>query len=139
MLKQRTLNCEEKSSKRKAVTVSRLAKLFVLVPLLANVACEFDPLGGWGSCFFQCPVSLPANGNFAEIITGSSVWGSSATDVFAVGLGGRILHYDGNTWSAQASGRAVWLKGVWGSSATDVFAVGEDSTILHYDGSDWRR
>ena len=29
------------------------------------------------------------------------VWGSSATNVFAVG--GTILHYDGNTWSAQAS------------------------------------
>ena len=24
------------------------------------------------------------------------VWGSSATDVFAVGWGGTILHYDGN-------------------------------------------
>ena len=32
------------------------------------------------------------------------VWGSSATDVFAVGVGGIILHYDGNPegiWSAM--------------------------------------
>ena len=56
-------------------------------------------------------------------------------------MGRTILHYDGNTWSAQASGAtggAFGLFGVWGSSATDVFAVGGlfEETILHYDGSD---
>ena len=32
------------------------------------------------------------------------VWGSSASDVFAVGDGGTILHYDGSAWSAMSSG-----------------------------------
>ena len=65
------------------------------------------------------------------------VWGGSAMDVFAVGGVGTILHYDGNTWSAQASGTTGLLLGVWGSSATDVYVVGDNNTILHYDGTDW--
>ncbi|MDY6835720.1 MAG: hypothetical protein SVY53_13060, partial [Chloroflexota bacterium] len=65
------------------------------------------------------------------------VWGSSSTDVFAVGGDGTILHYDGSDWSGMTSPTSRWFSGVWGSSSTDVFAVGGDGTILHYDGSDW--
>ncbi len=74
------------------------------------------------------------------IETGSAlngVWGSSSTDVFAVGAGGTILHYNGTTWGTQSSGTTSNLYGVWGSSAADVFAVGADATILHYDGMSW--
>jgi len=71
------------------------------------------------------------------------VWGSSGSDVFAVGSNGTILHYNGSTWSSMTSGTTNALLGVWGSSGTDVFAVGgySDSsyhgTILHYNGSTW--
>ena len=65
----------------------------------------------------------------------------SATDVFAVGFGGTILHYDGATWSAMTSGVTGPLEGVWGSSGSDVFAVenwgNSANAILHYDGSSW--
>ena len=54
------------------------------------------------------------------------VWGTSGTDVFAVGQGGTILHYDGTTWSEMESVAANCLHGIWGSSSTDVFAVGVD-------------
>jgi hypothetical protein len=64
-------------------------------------------------------------------------WGTSGTDVFAVGLGGTILHYGGSAWSAMSSGTTNPLYGVWGVSGTDVFAVGATGTILHYDGSAW--
>jgi hypothetical protein len=67
----------------------------------------------------------------------SSVWGSSGTDVFAVGGTGTILHYDGSTWSPMTSGTTNNLSSVWGSSGTDVFAVGNFGTILHYNGSAW--
>ena len=67
-----------------------------------------------------------------------SVWGSSGSDVFAVGDGGTILHYDGSGWSPQVSGTTLNLDGVWGSSGSDVFAVGPGGTILHYDGTVWR-
>ena len=74
-----------------------------------------------------------------------SVWGSSATDVFAVGQNGVILHYDGTSWRAESSGTTNALVGVWGTSANDVFAVGYSNfippglgeVILHYDGTSW--
>ena len=84
------------------------------------------------------------------------VWGSAsvgtggkADDVFAVGNGGTILHYDGNdvdngTWTAMTSGTTRALRAVWGSSsvnpvtglANDIFVV-DCSEMYHYDGSTW--
>ncbi len=42
--------------------------------------------------------------SWSEMTTGSSkffrgVWGSSGSNVFAVGESGAILHYDGLSWS----------------------------------------
>ena len=72
------------------------------------------------------------------------VWGSSDHDVFAVGVNGTILHYDGSNWRRMESGADDYtISAVWGSSDHDVFAVGWDSQIstliLHYDGVRWRR
>src|SRR6266571_7479780 len=66
-----------------------------------------------------------------------AVWGAGANDVFVVGAGGKILHYNGTRWAAQPSGTASTLAGVWGSSGSDVFAVGRGGRILHYDGTTW--
>jgi len=70
------------------------------------------------------------------------VWGSSASDVFAVGSGGTILHYNGSAWNGMTTGTTSGLRGVWGSSASDVFAVGYDVStgnglFLHCNGSAW--
>ncbi len=67
----------------------------------------------------------------------NAVWGASGTNLFAVGLGGTILHYDGTAWSSQISGTTQDLYGVWGSGASSVYAVGLGGTILHYDGTGW--
>jgi hypothetical protein len=66
------------------------------------------------------------------------VWGASASDVFAVGMEGTILHYDGAAWRAMQSPTTETLMDVWGTSPEDVFAVGHGGTILHYDGTVWR-
>jgi hypothetical protein len=66
----------------------------------------------------------------------SDVWGTSGSDVFAVGYDGTIFHYDGSSWSWMDTGTTSYLNDVWGSSSTNVFAVGEN-TIFHYDGSSW--
>jgi hypothetical protein len=67
----------------------------------------------------------------------NAVWGTSGSNLFAVGLGGTIRHFDGAAWSPQSSGSAQDLYGVWGSGASDVYAVGLGGTILHYDGTSW--
>ncbi len=65
------------------------------------------------------------------------VWGSSATDVFAVGENGMILHYDGLEWIKMKSPTVEHLYGVWGSSPSNVYAVGASGTIIHYNGLVW--
>ncbi|MFH2008831.1 MAG: fibrinogen-like YCDxxxxGGGW domain-containing protein [bacterium] len=66
-----------------------------------------------------------------------SVWGSSATDVFAVGDGGAILHNDGEGWNPMVSGTTETLYEVWGFGPNDVWAVGTGGAVLHFDGTDW--
>ncbi|MDM8528045.1 FG-GAP-like repeat-containing protein [Anaerolineales bacterium HSG24] len=73
--------------------------------------------------------------------TGSNlqgVWGSSNTDVFAVGDNGKIIHYDGTSWSSMTSLPATYhLNDVWGTANNNVFAVGDYGKIRHYNGSNW--
>ena len=57
------------------------------------------------------------------------MWGSDATNVWAVGDGGTILKWNGGAWSPQISGTAQFLYGVWGGDATNVWAVGNGGTI----------
>jgi hypothetical protein len=66
-----------------------------------------------------------------------AIWGSSPTDVYAVGYNGVIEHYDGVSWAAQPSGTIEALYGVWGAGANDVYVCGSNGTLLHYDGSTW--
>jgi hypothetical protein len=42
----------------------------------------------------------------------NGIWGSSSTDVFAVGEDGIIMHYNGSTWSSMSSGTTGWFTGV---------------------------
>lgn len=43
-----------------------------------------------------------------------AVWGSCADDIYAVGDGGAIVHYDGSSWSVMSSGTTSDLLAVWG-------------------------
>jgi hypothetical protein len=63
----------------------------------------------------------------------SGVWGSSSSDVWAVGSFGTIAHYNGTSWSGVSSGitRDQNLTSVWGTTASNVWAVGVFGTILH--------
>jgi hypothetical protein len=83
-----------------------------------------------------------------------SVWGSSASDVWAVGgtqssgdpTAGYWYHNDGSgSWTSTKTLDAEMLYGVWGSSFSDVYAVGAQYTsgaatagvLWHYNGSAW--
>ncbi len=66
-----------------------------------------------------------------------AVWGSSESDVFAVGANGTILHYDGFEWLPMTSNTSNYLRCVWGSAGDDVFASGSSTNVHHYNGSAW--
>jgi hypothetical protein len=77
------------------------------------------------------PMAAPSGTDFAEVAF-YGVWGSSATDVFAVGerfteiANATVVHFDGTAWSPmtlpETSGRV--LRDVHGTSAASVLAVG---------------
>jgi len=51
------------------------------------------------------------------------VWGSSASDVWAVGSGDTVIHWDGSAWKNLPSGRKDTMRAVGGRTANDVFIV----------------
>lgn len=70
------------------------------------------------------------------------IWDSSPNDVFAVGMGGTILHSNGTTWQEMNSNSKVAVTAVWGKGPSDVFAWDADCNVLHYDGNaqnNWER
>ena len=90
-----------------------------------------------------------SNAGWSAMTSGTSshltnIFGFSGSDIFTVGLGGTILHYDGSGWSQMAVNTSTYFYGVWGSSPTDVYAVGHplfqpDESIFHYDGQSWSK
>jgi hypothetical protein len=62
------------------------------------------------------------------------VWGSSGSDVYAVG--GVILHSTGaaNGWTTETNPTTHALHAVWGADPSHVWATGEAGTILFSDG-----
>ena len=94
-------------------------------------ACLFNCVCSWG---YEIGIMYKMDDYWWRPIEVTGIWGSSGTDVYAIGYGS-ILHYDGTRWSSMKSGVNVALNAIWGSSGTDVFAVGE--AIIHYDGKTW--
>ena len=64
----------------------------------------------------------------------NSVWGSSKSDVWAVGSRGSVVHYDGAAWKSLPLGNKSTFFAVWGSGPNDVWAVSDTMTIMHSDG-----
>ena len=65
----------------------------------------------------------------------AAVWGTAANDVWAVGSGGTIIHYDGTAWKDSPSGVHNTFFGIWGSGPNDVYAVSSSDVILHNSGT----
>ena len=65
------------------------------------------------------------------------VWGVGANNLFAVGRGGAIRHYNGVEWSSMVSGTTESLYDVWGVDADNIFTVGANGTVLRYNGVLW--
>jgi hypothetical protein len=76
-------------------------------------------------------------GTFEDYIEG--IDGSAEIDVYLVGEGNQLAHFDGSDWGFINEVRETGddLSGIWGFSYDDIWAVGSYGTILHYDGSIW--
>lgn len=106
-----------------------------VVFLLAGFSCGDDPT--------EPPPSAPSwkvQRAAGGILTLSDVWGSSGSDVFAVGSASTVLHQSGAGWNPMSIGAGGPVLSVWGSSGTDVYAIHVQvgsMDIIHYDGNGW--
>ncbi|HWU90170.1 MAG TPA: hypothetical protein VN253_23060 [Kofleriaceae bacterium] len=113
----------------------RLACGGLLIAMLC--ACGDDGGGGgasWAVVAEDQPSSL------------LSVWGSSATDVWAVGgdprtgTGPLVMHYDGETWTKLDTGlRNIDLWWVFGFAGGPVFMSGSNGTIVRYQNGTFEK
>jgi len=86
----------------------------------------------------------------AEMPVLKGIWGTSDSDLFAIGLQGAIYHYDGNQWTRSFQTESQTdLVNIWGSNGSDVYVISStkrsDGTvvverggeIIHFDGTNW--
>ena len=67
----------------------------------------------------------------------SGVSGTSPSDVWAVGVHGTILHFDGTEWTRALVDTTERLYDVWAAAPDDAWAVGKEGLALHWDGASW--
>jgi hypothetical protein len=88
------------------------------IPLCASdLACWANP--------------LPTGANY------TAVWASSCNDVWVVGTGATVIHWDGRAWSLldTKDTRLTDYTTVTGSSANDVWIGATNGYLEHWDGS----
>jgi hypothetical protein len=144
--------CTERSCR--AVPVTPVTTTDAGVPADAGVAPPIDagttPGVDAGTSMTPCPPDgwcldgLGANGQPVSTQHLSSVWATSATDVWAVGPAGTVLHFDGTAWTPIATGLTDDLMAVWASGPADVWVSGGsgdpallNGVIAHFDGTRW--
>jgi hypothetical protein len=76
-------------------------------------------------------------------ISAVACWGTSSNDMFFVGKGGQIHHFDGTSFTKMTSPTTKDLRSVWGTSHNDVWAAGynfstDESVLIHFDGTSWK-
>ena len=76
---------------------------------------------------------------YTDLRTGSDqslfgTWGSSPTDMWAVGNHGNVLHFVGGAVTSFLVTMADFAD-VWGTGPADVWTVGEGGTVVHFDGN----
>jgi hypothetical protein len=63
--------------------------------------------------------------------------GTSRTDIWGVGLGGIIIHWDGSVWSQYPTLIEDAITDVYAAAPDEVWAVAEGGTMLRWDGRKW--
>jgi hypothetical protein len=66
-----------------------------------------------------------------------AVWGTSATDVYAAGRHGCVVHFDGTQWTDISLGDDISIKGIWGTAPDHLYAIGSEGSLYQYNGQGW--
>lgn len=94
-----------------------------------------DKCDGKGVCVgtpIWCKMSSPTKQSL------QGIWGSSSSNILAVGHNGTLVHFNGTKWSPQTPCHtSTQFRDIWGTSATNVYAVGAIGEIHHYNGAKW--
>ena len=69
-----------------------------------------------------------------EVLAFGAVWSFGPTDVWVTAENGRILHYDGTTWSETKLDTSASMLDIWAFAPNDIWMVGGE-TLAHYDGT----
>ncbi len=64
-----------------------------------------------------------------------AVWGTSANNVWVVGAGGSIMHWDGALFSPVQSGTGSDLFSIWGSGPSDIWIGSTAGLVLRWNGT----
>jgi len=76
------------------------------------------------------------NGTWTKVAVShapTQVRGSSANDIYLVGQGGFIMHWDGTTWAEIDSGTDAHLTAVWPDPAGFAYITGQGSILLRVE------
>jgi hypothetical protein len=65
------------------------------------------------------------------------IHGSGPNDVWAVGPGNDVVHWDGTTWSNVSAGGSNDFHAVWAWSGTNAVLLSDHGGVYRYDGADW--
>ena len=71
----------------------------------------------------------------APVVSLASVWGTSPTDVVAVGAGGSIVRYNGTAFNTI--GMFSSISGIAGNSPSQLIGVGDWGVTMQFDGTNW--
>lgn len=82
----------------------------------------------------------PVNASTSGTLAG--VWGSSASNLMAVGSTvsgstGIAFRNTGSGWTSMAMPTSALLTSIWGPAANDVYATGDGGLIVRWNGSSW--
>ncbi|MEJ2595360.1 MAG: T9SS type A sorting domain-containing protein [bacterium] len=78
---------------------------------------------------------MPEQTGAEDDINGSFI--VSDDNIWLVGVGGLILHYDGTTWTIIDAGVSDDLFDIYFTDASNGYAVGEGGLVMYYDGANW--
>ena len=68
----------------------------------------------------------------------TAIYGTGWENVYATGSDGRLIRFDGDTWTPMFRHPAgTAFTGVWANEQGEIWVVGEEGAAFQYDGTSW--